>query len=149
MNLSNQLQEFSIKIMDDPQLSREQQEDKWIQVFDLCHFIDIYKQSLKIIDFDHKINIVNDDGVQKGIYFCDLLYHATYTFEGSFFIASNVRDIMNRLKIKELWFVIVEESFYTIDLTISREFLKSNNIESLFDKVMYFNFSQSIIKKLN
>lgn len=148
MNLSNMLQEFTIQIMDDPFLSRDQQEDKWIQVSDLCHFIDIYKQYLEIIDYKHKINIVDDDGVQKGIYFCDLSYNAKYSFDGSFFIPSNAKDITNWLKIKELWFVIVEESFYTIDLTISKEFIKSNNTENLFDKIFYFNFSQSIIKIL-
>lgn len=148
MNLSNMLQEFTTQIMDNPNLSRYQQEEKMIQVFDLCHFIDVYKQSLKIIDYKHKINIVDDNRAQKGIYFCDLLYNAKYSFDGSFFIPSNVRDIVNRLKIKELWLVIVEESFCTIDLTISREFIKSNNTENLFDKIFYFNFSQSIIKNL-
>jgi hypothetical protein len=148
MNLSNMLQEFITQIMDSPNLSGYQQEEKMIQVFDLCHFIDVYKPSLKIIDYKHKINIVDDDGVQKGIYFCDLLYNAKYSFDGSFYIPSNVSNLVEQLKIKELWFVVVEESFYTIDLTISKKFVKSNNTESLFDKIFYFNFSQSIIKIL-
>ena len=148
MNLLNMLQEFTIQIMDNPHLSGNQQEVKMIQVFDLCHFIDIYKPSLKIIDYEHKINIVDDYGVQKGIYFCDLSYNAKYSFDGSFYVPSNVSDIVNDLKINELWLVIVEESFYTINLIITEEFIKSNNTENLFDKIFYFNYSQSIIKIL-
>lgn len=148
MNLSSMLQEFTTQILDNPYLSGDQKEEKMIQVFDLCHFIDVYKKSLMIIDYKHKINIVDDDGVKKGIYFCDLLYNTKYSFDGSFFILSNIEYIISQLKIKELWLVIVEENFYTNDLTISKEFIKSNNAESLFDNIFYFNFSQSIIKIL-
>jgi hypothetical protein len=148
MNLSNILQVFTTQIMDNPHLSGEQQEEKMIQISDLCHFINVYKQSLIIIDYTDKINIVNDDGVQKGIYFCDMLYNTKLSFDSRFFIPSNIKNLMNQLKIKKLWFVIVEESFYTNDLTISKEFIKSNNAENLFDKIFHFNFSQSIIKIL-
>ena len=35
-----------------------------------------------------------------------------------------------------------------LDLFTSKEFIKSNNAENLFDKIFHFNFSQSIIKIL-
>ncbi len=40
--------------------------------------------------------------------------------------------------------IIVIESFSTDDLTASKEFVKNNNVVSLYGKIFYFNFSQSI-----
>jgi hypothetical protein len=142
------LQVFTTDIMDDPLLSGGQQEQKIIQVFDLCHFMDVYGQAFKIINYKHQINIIEDDGVRKGIYFCDLLYNTDYFLDRWFYKQNNIEDIRSQFKIKELWFVIVVESFSTDDLIDSEWFVQENGVNNLYDKIFYFNFSQSIIKKL-
>lgn len=148
MNLLDILQEYTVQIMDDPLLVGDQMEEKIIQVFDLCHFIDGYTQPLKVIDYKHKINIIEDGGVQKGIYFCDLFCSTQYFFEKSFYAPGKLSDLRRQLNIKELWYVIVEEGFKTGSLTASKAFIKRNNIDSVCEKIFYFNFSQSIIKIL-
>ncbi|MEL1242097.1 hypothetical protein [Flavobacterium flavipallidum] len=142
------LQELASQIMDDPRFTEEELEEKIIQVFDLCHFIKTYKQSLNIIGYSHPINLIEEDGVKKGIYFCDLLYNTRYSFDRWFYQQSNLKDIINLLNIKELWFVLVVKSFFDDDLIDSQEFIERNKINSLYDKVFYFNFSQSTIKIL-
>lgn len=142
------LQELASQIMDDPRFTEEELEDKIIQVFDLCHFIKAYKQSLNIVDYSHSINLIEEDDVKKGIYFCDLLYNTRYSFDIWFYQQSNLKSIINLLNIKELWFVLVVESFFDDDLTDSQEFIERNKINSLYDKVFYFNFSKSTIKIL-
>jgi len=148
MNLSDMLQEFTAQILDDPLLSGSQQEEKMIQVLDLCHFIDIYKQSLIIVDYAHKINIVEEDGVRKGVYFCDLLYNTRYCFDSWYYKQDNLKEIRSQLKTKELWFVIVEENLSAGDLKASKEFVQKNNVGGLYDRIFYFNFSQSTIKSI-
>lgn len=80
MNLLYMLLEYTTQIMDNPHLSGRQQNEKMIQVFDLCHFIEIYKQSLKIVDYSRTINVIEEDCIRKGIYFYDLLYNTKYFF---------------------------------------------------------------------
>ncbi|RZK40290.1 MAG: hypothetical protein EOO90_15625 [Pedobacter sp.] len=149
MNLLNTLQQYTSQIMDDPLLSGGQQEQKMIQVFDLCHFIDIYGHSLEIIDYKHKICVVEDAGIRKGIYFCDLVYNTRYYFDKWFYKQENLQTTRDQLNIKELWFVSVVESSYSNNLADSKEFVKRNGVKNLYDKIFYFNFSQSIIKKIN
>ena|GEM_PF-368613 len=148
MNLSYMFQEFITQIMDDRLLSEVQQEEKIIQVFDLFRFIRIYKQPLKINDYRDMINIVDEDGIQKGIYFCDLLCNTRYSFDRLLYMPSELISLRKILRIKELWFVIIEESFYTGDLTTSKEFIKTNKVANLYDKIFYFNSSQSTIEIL-
>ena len=149
MNLLNILQHYTTQIMDDPLLSANLQEQKIIQVFDLCHFIDIYGCSLKILDYKHKINVIEEDGIRKGVFFFDLAYDNKYQLVKEFYKPKNIQTIRNQLKIKELWFVTVIENVISDDLKASREFITKNNINSLYDKVFYFNFSKSIIKIIN
>ncbi|MBT2619916.1 MULTISPECIES: hypothetical protein [Chryseobacterium] len=148
MNLLNRLQQYTTHIMDEPHLSGIQQEEKMIQVFDLCHFIDIYNQSLQIIDYEHKINVIEENGIRKGIYFCDLLYNIQYSIDKWMYQISNLQNLKNQLKIEELWFVIVVESFFSKDLIGSEKFVKKNNVDRIYNKIFYFNFSQSTIKIL-
>ncbi|TCC98268.1 hypothetical protein [Pedobacter psychroterrae] len=148
MNLSYMFQEFITQIMDDGLLSEVQQEEKIIQVFDLFRFIRIYKQPLTVNDYRDTINIVDENGVQKGIYFCDLLCNTRYSFDRLLYMPSELISLRKILKIKELWFVIIEESFYAGDLKASKEFIKNNKVANLYDKIFYFNSSQSTIKIL-
>jgi len=113
------------------------------------HFIDVYDHSLEIVDYKHKICVVKDQGVRKGIYFCDLIYNTRYCFDKWFYRRENITTTRNQLKIKELWFVSVVESLMSDDLTDSRAFVQKNGVKNLYDQIFYFNFSQSIIKKIN
>ena len=149
MNLSNTLQQFTSQIMDDPLLSGGQQEQKMIQVFDLCHFIDVYGSTLKIVDYKHKINVIDVEGIRKGIYFCDLIYNTRYYFDKWFYKRENIQNIRNQLKLKELWFVSVVENMADDDIEDTTAFVKRNGVKNMYDKIFYFNFSQSIIKKIN
>ncbi|MFY1047517.1 hypothetical protein [Chryseobacterium sp. GP-SGM7] len=149
MNLLDMLQEYTTQIMDDPCLTGKQQEEKIIQIFDLCHFVEIYKRSLRIIDFDDKVNIIEDDGGRKGIYFCDLLYTTTHHFEGSLYSQSFLQSLKRQSDLSELWFVVVEENFISENMNDSKAFIKKNKVEDLYDRIFYFNYSRSIIKKIN
>jgi hypothetical protein len=130
-------------------LSGSQQEEKIIQIFDLCHFVENYKQSLRIVDFEDKVNIIEDDGARKGIYFCDLLYNAAHSLEHSFYSQAFLESLKRQSDLDELWFVVVEENFVSENMSDSKAFIKKNKVEDLYDKIFYFNYSQSIIKKIN
>lgn len=149
MDLLKMLDEFIGQIMVNSFLTEKQQEEKIIQVFDLCHFINCYEQPLTIVDCcSHKISIVEDDGVKKGIYFCDLIYNTRYFFDESLYNSFILDAFRRQFNVKELWFVIVEERFKADNITDSACFIKSNNVDSLYDKIYHFNFPQSIIKIL-
>lgn len=135
--------------MVDPVLTEKQREEKIIQVFDLCHFINCYKRSLKIVDCSrHKISIVEDNGIRKGIYFCDLIYNTRYFFDELLYKSFTIEAFKEQCKVEELWFVVVEESFTANHFTESADFIKRNNVIALYDKVFHCNFSQSVIKIL-
>jgi len=142
------LQQLTGQIMDDSFLTEKQQEERIIQVFDLCYFINRYKRSLKIINCSqHKINIVDDNGIKKGIYFCDLIYNSRYFLDESLFNSFNLNSFKNQSNVEELWFVVVEEGLHS-NLKESNEFIEKNNVNHLYDRIFYFNFSQSKIKHL-
>lgn len=62
-------------------MTSSQQEEKVIQLIDLHHFIESYNQSLKVIDYiNHPINIIEDNGIKKGILFYDLKHNFLQTF---------------------------------------------------------------------
>lgn len=149
MNLER-YQELTTKVIDEQFLTGIELEKKIIQVCDLCHFIQVYNKSLQVVDYSHSINVIKDDEIYNGVYFFDLLYCSKHPFDKSFYqqSKSNFKGIRNRLNIKELWFVIVVENFFKDDLADSQEFIKQNRIDSLYDKIFYFNFSQSTIKIL-
>lgn len=122
-------------------MTDSQQEEKVIQVIDLHHFIESYNQSLKVIDYiSHPINIIDDNGVKKGILFYDL----KHTFPLNL-IASEAFKKQNH--IDELWFVFVEEDHLT-SFNKHIDFLVENGIELFYDRIFIFNFFQSAIHTL-
>ena len=119
-------------------MTDSQQEEKVIQLIDLHHFIESYNQSLKVIDYiHHPINIIEENGVKKGILFYDMKHsHALDIYESELF--------KNHHQIQELWFVFVEEE------NISKaekyiDFIQLNAIETFYDRIFMFNFFQSTI----
>ncbi|REC40311.1 hypothetical protein [Chryseobacterium sp. 5_R23647] len=119
-------------------MTDSQQEEKVIQLIDLHHFIESYNQSLKVIDYiHHPINIIEENGVKKGILFYDMKHsHALDIYESELF--------KNHHQIQELWFVFVEEE------NVSKaekyiDFIQLNAIETFYDRIFMFNFFQSTI----
>jgi hypothetical protein len=122
-------------------MTDSQQEEKVIQLIDLHHFIESYNQSLKVIDYiHHPINIIEENGVKKGILFYDMKHsHALDIYESELF--------KNHHQIQELWFVFVEEeSVSQVEKYIN--FIQLNAIETFYDRIFMFNFFQSTINAI-
>ena len=122
-------------------MTDSQQEEKIIQLIDLHHFIESYNQSLKVIDYiHHPINIIEENGVKKGILFYDMKHsHALDIFESELF--------KNHHQIQELWFVFVEEeSVSQVEKYIN--FIQLNAIDTFYDRIFMFNFFQSTINAI-
>jgi len=122
-------------------MTDSQQEEKVIQLIDLHHFIASYNESLKVIDYiHHPINIIEENGVKKGILFYDMKHsHALDIYESELF--------KNHHQIQELWFVFVEEE------NVSKaekyvDFIQLNAIETFYDRIFMFNFFQSTINAI-
>ena len=134
--------------MDDCSLTEKQWREKLIRVTDLCHFIKCYDPSIKIIDWrQHKINIVEDKGIKKGLFLCDLFYNTGHVPDASLYNFYYLSEFRKKYHINELWFAIVEEGMYN-NIKGSNKFIEENNISALYDKVFHFNFSQSKIELL-
>ena len=122
-------------------MTDSQQEEKVIQLIDLHHFIESYNQSLKVIDYiHHPINIIEENGVKKGILFYDMKHsHALDIYESELF--------KNHHQIQELWFVFVEEeSISQVEKYVN--FIQLNAIDTFYDRIFMFNFFQSTIKAI-
>ncbi len=118
-----------------------QLEEKTIQLIDLHHFIESYNQSLKVIDYiNHPINIIEDNGVKKGILFYDLKHDLPLDLSTS-------EAFKNQHQLQELWFVFVEEDHIS-KFNKHIDFLVENSIEFFFNRIFTFNFFQSIIHTL-
>lgn len=122
-------------------MTDSQQEEKVIQLIDLHHFIASYNESLKVIDYiHHPINIIEENGVKKGVLFYDMKHsHALDIYESELF--------KDHHQIQELWFVFVEEE------NISKaekymDFIQLNAIEAFYDRIFMFNFFQSTINAI-
>lgn len=118
-----------------------QQEEKVIQLIDLHHFIASYNESLKVIDYiHHPINIIEENGVKKGILFYDMKHsHALDIYESELFKSHH--------QIQELWFVFVEEENAS-KAEKYMDFIQLNAIEAFYDRIFMFNFFQSTINAI-
>lgn len=122
-------------------MTDSQQEEKVIQLIDLHHFIESYNQSLKVIDYiHHPINIIEENGVKKGILFYDMKHsHALDIYESELFKSHH--------QIQELWFVFVEEENAS-KAEKYMDFIQLNAIETFYDRIFMFNFFQSTINAI-
>lgn len=122
-------------------MTESQQEEKVIQLIDLHHFVECYDSKIKILSYiHHPINIIEEDGIKKGILFYDLK-HST-PFDWNVF-----EEFKRRHQLKEIWFVFVEEDPIS-DTTRHAEFITENSIEIFYDKIFLFHFFQSAIQPL-
>ena len=122
-------------------LTPSQQEEKVIQLIDLHHFVESYHDSLKVIDYiNHPINIIEDDGVKKGILFYDLKHNFPLDLLAS-------EAFKRQYQLQELWFVFVEED-HIVNYNKHIDFLLENGIELFYNRIFTFNFFQSTIHSL-
>lgn len=139
INLSN-------LILNDSTLTEQQKEEKIIQLADLSRFIECYSSSIKTSEckFRGKINVIVDEGKEKGILFCDLNnLHTTITYKQ---LVSEAKK--NHGEVKELWLVFVRER-ETIDAGAALELILHKNISYFFDKLFLFDFFGEKIHSLN
>lgn len=122
-------------------MTDSQQEEKVIQLIDLHHFIASYNESLKVIDYiHHPINIIEENGVKKGVLFYDMKHsHALDIYESELFKSHH--------QIQELWFVFVEEENAS-KAEKYMDFIQLNAIETFYDRIFMFNFFQSTINAI-
>jgi hypothetical protein len=123
-------------------MTDSQQEEKVIQLIDLHHFIECHNREITILNYlHHSINIIEENGIKKGILFFDLKHSSSLDLNAN-------EDFKRKNSLKELWFVFVEE-----DAGISHQrdytyFIIENNIEIYYDRIFQFNFFQSSINLL-
>lgn len=122
-------------------MTDSQQEEKVIQLIDLHHFIASYNESLKVIDYiHHPINIIEENGVKKGVLFYDMKHsHALDIYESELFKSHH--------QIQELWFVFVEEENAS-KAEKYMDFIQLNAIDTFYDRIFMFNFFQSTINAI-
>ncbi|EJL75477.1 hypothetical protein PMI13_00486 [Chryseobacterium populi] len=122
-------------------MTDSQQEEKVIQLIDLHHFVECYNSKIKIFDYlHHSVNIVEDNGIKKGIFFYDLKHSMPLDLNAC-------EEFKKQHRLQELWFVFVEEEMVR-DSNRHTDFIIENRIEVFYDKIFLFNFFQSVISTL-
>lgn len=122
-------------------MTDSQKEEKVIQLIDLHHFIECYNSKIKMINYTHHpINIIEENGIKKGILFYDLKH-------SSLFDLNAYESFKRQHHLQELWFVFVEEEMNT-NTHLYTDFIIENSIEIFYDNIFLFNFFQSTIKKI-
>ncbi len=122
-------------------MTESQQEEKVIQLIDLHHFVECFDPTIKILSYlHHPINIVEHDGHQTGILFCDLKHSMIPDSNAS-------EEFRRRYDLSELWFVFVEETYIT-DMAAYTDAIIENSLDIFYDRIFSFNFFQSIIQRL-
>lgn len=122
-------------------MTESQQEEKVIQLIDLHHFVECYHSPVRILSYiHHPINIIEEDGIKKGILFYDLKHFTPFNWNA-------FEEFKRQNQLKELWFVFVEEDPIH-DTAHHTDFITENSIEIFYDRIFLFNFFQSVIKPL-
>lgn len=141
-------QEQAALIMANPSLSDKQQEKKIIQLADITRFIEKYNTDLHIVDYTTPVNVVQREGKRYGILFCDskILFESQ---NNDVFLANPYTLEMSKraLAIQELWLVFVEDQCH-MSLKPFLTFLEKNTLNTLYDKIFFLNYFQSVIHEL-
>lgn len=123
-------------------MTDNQQEEKIIQLIDLHHFIECFNEPIKIINyFNSSVNIVEENGVRKGILFYELKYSTLLRH-------AELEMFKKQNNLNELWFVFVEENTNT-NFQCHFDFVLKKDIKIFYDKIFVFNFFQSAISTLS
>ena len=140
-------QSMAEQVIANPCLTLVQQEDKIIQLVDLVHFIECYKSSIDIIDYmHHEINVVDDNGLKKGIFFCDFKKSSTGSPDISLHNQFTIEAFREYTRVKELWFVFVTR--FATDFRPFIDYIAKNNIDTFYDKIFLFDFFQPAVHEL-
>jgi len=131
------------------QMNEQEHENKIIQLFDLRHFIECYKPSLTVIDcLQHSVNIVEDEGVRKGIVFIDFYE----TPKNVLFEMMNKNHELALFKkqeqLEELWLVFVKEQSDLDNDAIIR-LAQQHQLRDYYQRIFIFHFFPSLIHELN
>ncbi|MDP9961699.1 hypothetical protein [Chryseobacterium lathyri] len=122
-------------------MTESQQEEKVIQMIDLHHFVECYHSQIRILNYiQHPVNTVEENGVRKGILFYNLKHSSPFDWNA-------FEEYKRRSKLKEVWFVFVEEDAVS-DTCCYTDFIIENSLEIFYDKIFVFHFFQSIIHTL-
>mgnify|MGYP003585861413 CR=1 FL=1 len=141
-------QEHAALIMANPNLSDKQQEKKIIQLADITRFVEKYNPDLHIVDYTTPVNVVEREGNRYGILFCD----SNILFESQnndvYLTNPYTLEISKRaLVIQELWLVFVEDQCH-LSLKPFLTFLEKNTLNTLYNKIFFLNYFQSVIHEL-
>ncbi len=122
-------------------MTASQQEEKVIQIIDLHHFVECFDPNIKILNYiRHPINIIEHNGIKKGILFYNLKH-------SSFPDCNTSEEFKRRHGLSELWFVFVEEETVT-HTTHHTDFIIENSLEIFYDRIFLFQFFQSHLQRL-
>jgi len=111
----------------------------------LCHFVECYQPSMRIAGWqNHPVYIMEDQGIQTGIAFCDLQLPRFLSIDEEF------RSCDNRFNpclgdIAEIWLVIVAKDVRADD-PLFTTLTTNHEHSSIFDKIFHFDFFQSTIQ---
>lgn len=122
-------------------LSAAQKEEMIIQVADLNRFIESYNPEIEVVDWMRRhVNIIRESGEKKGIVLCDPKKLAV---SPSFYQNYNcISSIKYQNDLKELWLVYVSDALSNDDHEYT-QFLKHDNVQNLYDKIIGLDFLQS------
>ncbi|MBK1897060.1 hypothetical protein [Chryseobacterium paridis] len=122
-------------------MTDSQQEEKVIQLIDLHHFIECYNPDIKIFNsIHHSINIIEENGIKKGILFYDLNHSSPVDLY-------QCEEFKQQHQLQEMWFVFVEEDTRNT-MNHHIDFIIENSLEIFYDRIFIFNFFQSTINSL-
>lgn len=140
-------QNLAEQVIANPCLTLGQQEDKIIQLVDLARFIECYKSSIDIVDYmHHEINVVDDNGIKKGIFFYDFKKPSTGSRDASLHNQFALEAFREYTRVNELWFVFVAR--FTTDLRPFIDCIAKNKIDVFYDRIFLFDFFQPAVHEL-
>lgn len=143
-----QFQILAEQILESPWVGESQQEEKIIQLADLCRFIESYKPSLIIKEvWKHKINVVEDNGIRIGLVFCDAKTLSQQSFDFSLYNSYALEAYKTQTNVAELWIVFIEDGLRREDDQFT-DFIAKRSIGSFYDKIFCFDFFQSKVEAL-
>lgn len=143
-----QFQILAEQIIESPLVAENQQEEKLIQLADLCRFIECYKPSILIKEvWKHKINVIEDEGVRKGVVFFDSKALSTQSFDLSLLNLYALEAYKAQTNVADLWIVFIEDGLRGKDDQFAN-FIEKRSIGSFYDKIFCFDFFQCKIQSL-
>lgn len=142
------LKKIAEGVASDPCLSREHQCGKFTELAYLCHFVQCYKPSLHIADWQFQsVYIMEDAETRIGIAFCDLQLPLNLGPDQEIKVPGNVTNTAVTNGMQELWLVFVAKEVEQCGPFFS-DLVSAHNLSAIFDKIFLFNFFKSAIQTI-